>query len=254
VRSDTVSLRPGGRVEIRTRRGPLHITAWDRPQVAYEVAPAPGRRDAAAARMPEIAQTEDTLLFGSPNAVEWSIHIPGVLSLSPGASRAPAARYRATLPRTTRLRIRGRDAPISVAGLRADARIESQSGTVAVRDVEGRLSLEVHADTARVHALRGGIDLEMHDGTAWIDLAALTVPSQVAAFTGTVHLFLPRAAGFTLADDDPPSALSVDEAFGAPATTNGAAAYNGGGPRLQLDAFAGTITIRPRDAPHIPPR
>jgi hypothetical protein len=125
---------------------------------------------------------------------------------------------------------------------------------VAVRDVEGRLSLEVHADTARVHALRGGIDLEMHDGTAWIDLAALTVPSQVAAFTGTVHLFLPRAAGFTLADDDPPSALSVDEAFGAPATTNGAAAYNGGGPRLQLDAFAGTITIRPRDAPHIPPR
>jgi hypothetical protein len=247
VRSDTVALSPTGRVDIENSRGRITVTTWDRARVGYEVVFAPGPEDSTAYKMPDIVHSETALSFGGSSS--WSIRIPGLVSISPGGSRKPAARYRVVMPETARLKIDDRSSRISVSGVTADVAIESHEGQVVVQDVEGRLSLDTYRDTAHVSGLRGSIALETYSGAIWVDLAALTDESTAETYSGALHFGLPRSAGFTLYTDLTTASLSVDEAFGPPSDGDAdTATYNGGGPRLNIESYSGPVEIRPRTA------
>ncbi len=245
VQSDTVALSPTGRVEIENTRGSIDVTTWDRAQVAYEVRFAPAEGDSAVYSMPDIDRSEEAISFG--NGSSWSIRIPGVLTISPEGTREPAGHYRVVMPKTARLDIDDQSSQISVSGVRADVSVSSYEGEVSIRDVEGMVTLETYRDTARVAGLRGGIDLETYSGTVTVDFAAFTSESAAETYSGPLRFVLPVDTGFTLATELTDADVVVDDIFGPSSATNeDETAYNGGGPRLDLESYSGNIEIRPR--------
>lgn len=217
---DTVRLAPDGTVEISdTRDGTIAVTTWDRAQVSYEVIPGdtaeapPGSEGAPSslASALSIRQTEQKFSIDQDGS-SWSIHIPGLLRISPGGADDLTAHYRVTMPETASLKIDDFASHITVTGM------------------------------------RGGLTLDTHSGEASVSFDSFSAPSTVEMLSGRLHIYLPADAGFALQTDLPDADLTVDDAFGASATDDGHRTFNGGGPLLTLDVVTGTAALRPLKA------
>ena len=87
-----------------------------------------------------------------------------------------------------------------------------------------------------------------------MSLRQLSDSSSAETHSGTLRFFLLADAGFELRTDLGSADLTVDSTFGTPSTKEGRQVFNGGGPELFIDAFSGTVELRPRSSDEAPSR
>ncbi|PSQ65550.1 MAG: hypothetical protein BRD25_02565, partial [Bacteroidetes bacterium QH_1_61_8] len=142
----------------------------------------------------------------------WSIHIPGLLRISPDGEENRTAHCRVTMPETASLEIDDFASRITVSGMRRD------------------------------------LTLDTHSGEASISFKAFSAPSIVEMLSGTLRIYLPADAGFALQTDLSGADLTVDDAFGTSTADDGRRTFDGGGPLLTLGIVSGTVAVRPLEA------
>jgi len=247
---DTVRLAPDGAVEIDdTHRGSITVTTWERAEVAYRIAPVSDEDSGVTSKV--VVRRTDQGLSIDQDGASWSIHIPGLLRISPSAGGNLAAHYRVTMPKTATLEVNDYASTIEVSGGAADLEIDTHQGAVVVDSADGMLDLSTHSGQITAAGIRGGVALDTHAGDASLSFANFSASSTAETHSGTLRFFLPAKAGFALQTDLDSTDLTVDEAFGAPSTdsTDGERrTFNGGGPTLTLDAPADAVTVRPLEA------
>jgi hypothetical protein len=244
--SDTVDFSPTDRVEIHNQTGSITVTTWDRPQVGYEVTLAPSESDSVLATDFAIDHSDEELSFGRDGS--WSIRIPGLLTISPDAGGDPIGHYRIVMPKTASLDIDDFGSTIEVSDVEANVEVDTHEGSVTVRGVEGTLELETFSSTATASGLRGSAELETHSGRITAAFEEFAAASSAETHSGSLRFFLPTNTGFVLATDADSSQFTIDEAFGPPSKDDERWSFNGGGPDLSVEAFSGTVELRPLDA------
>lgn len=246
---DTVALAQDGEVDISdTHHGRITVTTWDRPQVAYEVILTPeDTANAALVSNPQIAHSDQRFALDHDGS-SWSLNIPGLLRISTGSDHSLEGHYRITIPKTAALEIDDFNSTIKVSGVEGAVEVDTHEGKAVVDSLRGTPELDTHTGTIEATVLRGGVTLDTHGGEASVALNEFSASSEVETHDGTLRLFLPPDAGFTLRTDVTSTEVTIDEAFGTPSTDEERELFNGGGPELLLDAFSGTIELRPLDA------
>ncbi len=253
IRRDTVALDHDGAVELTNHEGHITVDTWDRAQVAYEVRPASDTSEPQPVPTLDIEHSERRFSISSEND-SWSIQIPGLLTISPGGSNTPAWAYRVTMPETATLEIDDHASTIDVSDVNADVEIDTHEGEVSVDAVGGHLTLDTHAGTATATAVQGGVTLDTHAGSISVSFRQFSDSSSAETHSGTLRFFLPADAGFELRTDLGSADVTVDSTFGTPSTKEERQIFNGGGPELFIDAFSGTVELRPLASDEAPPR
>ncbi len=244
---DTVRLAPDGTVEISdTHDGTIAVTTWERGQIAYRIAPVSAEDSTVVSNA--ITRRTDQGFSIDQDGASWSLHIPGLLRISPSTGGDLAARYHVTMPKTATLEIKDYASTIDVSGVEANVEIETHAGTLAVDSADGMLDLSAHSGRITAIGIQGGIALDVFSGDASVAFETLSAPSTAETHSGTLRFFLPAETGFTLQTDLDSTDLVIDEAFGPPSTNDEGRAFNGGGPTLTLDAPPGAVTVRPLEA------
>lgn len=247
VIQDTVGLAADGTVEISdSHEGIITVTTWDRNQVAYRVTSASGE-DSGMVSTVSISHTDQQFSIDQDGA-SWSLNIPGLLRISPGGDGDLSVHYRVTIPTTAKLKIDDFGSTIEVSDLSANLELETHQGDAVIDSVNGMLNLDTHAGRITATNIRGGLALDTHAGDVSVSFQDFSAPSTAETHSGTLQFFLPRETGFTVQTDLGTTDLTVNEAFGTPSTNGDDRIFNGGGPTLTLDAFAGTIALRPLEA------
>lgn len=246
---DTVALSQDGDVDISdTHHGRITVTTWGRAQVAYEAILTPeDTASAAPVSNPQIDPSDERFALDQ-DGNSWTINIPGLLRISPGREQRLEGDYRITMPKAAALEIDDHNSTIEVSGVEGDVEVNTREGEAVVDSVRGTPELNTYTGTIEATALRGGVALETHTGKASIAFDEFSASSEVETHDGTVRLFLPPDAGFTLQTDTTSTGVTIDDSFGTPSTNKEEQRFNGGGPELLLDTYSGTIELRPLDA------
>lgn len=239
--SDTVSLNKTGTVEIDNQKGSIEVTTWNRAAVGYEVTLEPTDQDSALVSNVTIDQSDELVEFDFTDS--WSIHIPGIVRISPGGASHPVAHYRVRIPVTARLEISDHESNIRISDVQADVEIESFAGDVQVDSVKGILTLDTHEGTVTATNLRGGIAADVFDGTVDATFEAFSDSSAIDSHSGTIRLRFPEETGFTLEGELDDADLVVEDTFGSPRVEQGRREYEGGGPPISIETFSGRIEI-----------
>lgn len=246
---DTVALSQEGEVDISdTHRGRITVTTWERAQVAYEAILTPeDTANAAPVSAPQIDRSDQRFALDQDGS-SWSLNIPGLLRISTGGKQDVEGHYRITMPTTAALEIDDHSSTIEVSGVEGDVEVDTREGEVVVDSVRGTPELNTYVGTIEATGLRGGVALETYTGKASLAFDEFSASSEVETHNGTVQLFLPSDAGFTLRTDTTSTEVTIDDSFGPPSTSEEGQRFNGGGPELLLDTYSGTIALRPLDA------
>ncbi len=226
----TFALNPTGSIALETWKGSIHVTTWDRPEVAIQA-----RIEAASSSTLDhqrFDKTEVAIDSASDSLQVRTMYPPGSCC-SWNTGQNPEVHYTIQMPRTARVKIH-------------DHRSE-----IEIRDLEGGLDLETHRGTVRVQDFRGPLELSMHRGDARVDFAAFTGNSRVETHRGSVELLLPKDSRFNL-DMALNRKASLQSDFvvlahlsnGHGRGQNLAGPVNGGGPSLRLDTDHGQIHLR----------
>ena len=253
---ETVPLAPDGRVAIDTYKGRVTVTTWDRPEVEFEVViEADEDEELVELTDVKVDRSERRLSLETDYERAEEARKEGWGPFSWGGSTSlPFANYTIRMPRTARLAIDDYKSEIEIAGLAADVRVETYKGTVDVKEVEGALDLETYKGEALVSDLAGALRVETYKGDVRVAFSRLAGDVTAETYKGAVALVLPADAGFRLdADLSRKGDLDTDlfdladlreDPDDDDQQYRGSVA--GGGPRLELETYKGTFTLRSR--------
>ncbi|MFQ5569843.1 MAG: DUF4097 family beta strand repeat-containing protein [Rhodothermales bacterium] len=229
----TEKLDENGTLAVGNHKGSITVTTWERKEVEVAVrVVADGDEEMVEGTEVNVYRSGRTLHLETDyeNARRSQKKLFGLISTDGYSS--PFVHYEIQMPRTARLDIDDHKSDIHVADLDADLRIDTHKGVVEVDNLDGALRLDTHKGTVRVR------------------FSHLAGSSTIETYKGDVTLMLPPDAGFDLYADlgrrgDLDTDFSLrgvrhwdDEAYRA--------TVNGGGPRLRLDTYKGSIALRTR--------
>ncbi|NBB74403.1 MAG: DUF4097 family beta strand repeat protein [Bacteroidetes bacterium] len=265
--TDTVSLDPNGAVSIDNHEGSITVTTWDRNAVQYEVEiDAPEGSDAFRNTEIEVDHSNRSLRLATTQRDRdddgsWFSWNGGDIA---------NVHYTIQMPRTARLTIDDHESDITVTGLQAALRIDTHEGPIQVANQQGEvtidshesrmdltnltgaLTIDTHEGDITVENLRGALEIDTHEGSADVSFAALTDDVEIDTHDGRFTLTVPSDVGFDLRTDFNDDA-DLDADFDIARLriadddedeVNYRGAYNGGGPRIDLEAHDGRFTLR----------
>ena len=216
---ETFALDADGEVQIDTYKGSITVTTWDRPKVELEVTIEPDE-DEELVDLTEIKidRSERRLSLETDYEKVEKARKKGVgpFSWGNGSTSLPFAHYTLRMPRTAALTIGDYKSAIKLANFEADVEVETYKGTIDVKTVQGSLDIET--------------------------------------YKGEVALVLPADAGFRL-DADLSRRGDLDTDLFDPNDLrrdpdDDDQQYQGivgsGGPRLELDTYKGSFSLRSR--------
>ena len=266
--SDTVALDPDGSVSIDNHEGSITVTTWDRDAVQYTVdIDAPDGSDQLRNTEIEVDHSSRSLRLATTHRDRddddsWFTWNNG--------GDIPNVHYTIQMPRTARLTIDDHESDIEVTGLQAELRIDTHEGPIRIAEqqgavtidshesemdltnVVGALTIDTHEGDLTVDNLRGALEIDAHDSSADVTFAALTDDIEIDTHDGRFTLTVPGDVGFTLRTDFSDDA-DLDSDFDIASLritdddddeVNYRGAFNGGGPRIDLESHDGRFTLR----------
>lgn len=166
----TEPLEPGGLVELKTYKGNIRITAWDRPEVDVRAVVRPGGYSWGIRIGSRGGETEvevdhwgNTVSIRSRRREHYGV----VVGASEGT---PFVDYDIRVPRLVRLELKDHKSSIHLA------------------DLEGQLRINTYKGDLEVENFRGSFDLETYKGSARLEVRDLTDSSSVETYKGLVRL------------------------------------------------------------------
>jgi hypothetical protein len=234
----TLALEKNGRLAVKTYKGSVTVTTWDRPEVKVDARIEPDGDDRYSR---EKVQWTEVRISGGGGSVEIKSdydevkrHKHGFLEIFDCDSGSlPFVRYTIQMPATALLEIDDYKSELRVSDLKADLKLHTYKGTVRVANLDG---------AARV---------ETYKGDAHVDFARFSRASRLETHKGEIEVRLPKDSRFEL-DADAGRRGDIDSDFammtraGRSRATRASGAVNGGGPELRLTTYRGTLRIRAR--------
>lgn len=227
-------LDPSGRVSVETYKGSITVSTWEKPRVEIHARVEP---DEAGKDQTEKVKKTDVRIEGSGGSVRIESDYDRVKKRGFGFwgndGTLPFVHYTIRMPRSAKLEIKDYKSRIRVAALDGDLKLNTYKGRV---DLEG------------IHA----VELETYKGEVRAAFSRFDRESEFETYKGNISVEMPSKARFDL---DAEIGRRGDLNLGFDLTTREGqrfgrdgyrGAVNGGGPRLRLETYKGTLRIRER--------
>ena len=232
----TMPLARDGRVSIETFKGSVTVSTWDRAEVKIDAVIEPDGTDSD--QKEKVAETEVRISgSGSSVTIRSDYHnahhlhsfLSGLFDWNSGV--LPLVRYTIQMPASARLEIEDHKSDIQVSGLKSDLKLHTYKGT------------------GRVTALDGAARIETYKGDIRVEFARYSHDSRFETHKGDIEVRLPRDSRFELdADAGRRGGVESDFAMTTRAgnwrATHASGAINGGGPRMHMTTYKGTLRVR----------
>jgi hypothetical protein len=234
----TLALEKNGRVAVKTYKGSITVTTWDRPEVKIEARIEPDGDDH---HSREKVQWTEVRITGGGGSVEIRSDYDKVKDhesffgfFCNDSGSLPFVRYTIQMPATAFLDIHDYKSETRVSDLKADLRLHTYKGT------------------ARVANLDGAARVETYKGDVRADFARFSRASRFETHKGEVEVRLPKDSRFDLDAEASRSGqvesdfeMAVRAKYGRRSRESRVSgAINGGGPELRLKTYKGTLRIR----------
>ncbi len=232
----TIALNRDGSLRIKTFKGSIAITTWDRPEVNVDARIEPDGDDRDS--LEKVQWTEVRVSGGGRWAEiqsdydEIKRHGHGFLGIFDGDDGPlPFVRYTIQMPATAALEVEDFKSETHLSDLKADLKLHTYKGTARVANLDG---------AARVETYKGDVRVEF---------ARFSHASRFNTYKGEIGVRLPKDSRFDLdADSGRHGAIDSDFAVVTRAgrwhSGRAEGAVNGGGPELRLTTYKGTLRIR----------
>jgi hypothetical protein len=241
----SVPLDADGKVSVDTYKGTVHVAPWEKAEVSIQARIEPDSDGSCGSRRDEDRWVEDTRIEIRDSARKVSIKSDyGDLSshrfwgVFGSCMTYPFVHYEIRMPRTAQLSIKDYKSTIDVKDLAADVRIDSYKGTIALNGLDGSFSVTTYK------------------GEAKVDVVRMAGASRAETYKGDVTISLPKDAAFELdgrasrrgevrSDFD----VAVSRSTSRRSSRHDAelrGPINGGGPRLSLETYKGTVRVTAR--------
>ena len=229
----TIPLPAGGRVEVKTYKGSVDVTAEERSDVDVEARVTPDTTCGDAKAEARWVDETEIRIESHAAGVRIETNYDELTALHPwlfgGCTARPFVAYRIRMPRKADLEVKDYKSKIDLSGVTGDLRLESYKGTMSVRD------------------LTGSVRLKTYKGEASVAFALLRGESRVETYKGDVRVSLPKTAAFDLdADCGRRGAFRSDFDGVLSASGRTRMVLNGGGPKLALSTHRGTLKLSAR--------
>ncbi len=234
----TIALAKDGSLRIKTFKGSMSVTTWDRPEVKVDARIEPDGDDRAGRE--KVQWTEVRFSGGGSSAEirsdyeDVKRHEHGFLGLfNCDEGSIPFVHYTIQMPATARLEIEDYKSETRLSDLKADLKLHTYKGAVKVANLDG---------AARVETYKGDVRVEF---------ARFSRASRFNTYKGEIDVRLPKDSRFDLDADSGRRGL-FDSDFpvmtraGRWRAARESGAVNGGGPELRLSTFKGTLRVRSR--------
>lgn len=256
--SRTVDLKSGGRLTLKTYKGSIRLTPWDREQVKIVARIEPGN-DVSRRYAQESVEATRIRVRGSGNSVRIESDYDDVPCkhgfsflgiINTGCSKTlPYVHYEIRAPRRLTLWLKDYKSEIALRGFDGDLELETYKGTVEAENLSGEFRLDTYKGAARLDGLRGALNIETYKGDVRIRSAEVNGRSRIETYKGTVSLSVPDSQKLTIrADIGRRGDFHSDFALTTRAWNRKRleGTINGGGPVLSLETYKGEIRLRRR--------
>jgi DUF4097 and DUF4098 domain-containing protein YvlB len=232
----TIALAKDGNLRIKTFKGSIAITTWDRPEVKVDARIEPDGDDRDSR---EKVQWTEVRISGEGQWAEVQSdydevkrHEHGFLGIFDGDQGSlPFVRYTIQMPATATLEIEDFKSETRLSNLKGDLKLNTYKGTVRAANLDG---------AARVETYKGDVQVQF---------ARFSRASRFNTYKGEIEVRLPKDSRFEL-DANSGRRGHVDSDFpvvthaGSWRAAREAGAVNGGGPELRLSTYKGTLRVR----------
>lgn len=244
--SESIALPEDGRVIIDTYKGSIDVTTWDRDEVSVDVViEADGDQDLVALTEIHIDKSGRTLRIETDYKKAKKARKKGLFGNY--SMSLPLVHYTIRMPRTADLSIEDYKSEINVADIDADLDLETYKGEARVERIAGALRIDTYKGDVFVSELIGSLHAETYKGEIEAHFLDFAGSSMVDTYRGEVNLVFPRETGFDL-NADLGRRGDIDANFSLAALKQDKNSYRGevmgGGPRLKVDTYSGTINLK----------
>jgi DUF4097 and DUF4098 domain-containing protein YvlB len=257
---NVIAVDPGGRLDLENFRGSVTVDTWDRPAVRV-IADAPPTSVRIHGGGPSVSV--GTQHPGGPRAIDFRLSVPVALDLSiQGVDTDITIRGS-----RGRLQVHTVNGDVSVEGGRGVVELNSVQGTVSLSGGEGRGELSSVNDAVEVTGFRGDLRATTVNGEVTLrgvesgSIESTTVNGSISyegslrsdgwyrfnTHNGEIGVVVPPGTGATI----DVSTFNGDFQADFPVTFNKSRSgkkfnftLGGGGARIELSAFNGTIRLR----------
>jgi hypothetical protein len=229
----TIPLPAGGRVEVETFKGSVDVTAEERPDVLVEARVTPDISCGDAKAQAEWVEKTEIRIESHGNSVRVESDYDRLSSyhswLFGGCTARPFVDYRIRMPRKADLDLKDHKSKINLKGLAGNLRLESYKGSMKVGDLDG------------------SVRLTTYKGEATVNFAGLRGDSHLETYKGDIEVSLPKDTAVNL-DVDSGRRGEFWSDFDGVVQSSGRTrtVLNGGGPRLALSTYKGTLKLASR--------
>src|SRR6266498_5444915 len=232
----TVAVDRDGLVSVKTYKGTVAVTTWDRPEVRVDALVEP---DGDYRESREKVRWTEVRISGGGASIEIKSDYDevkhhergflGIFDIETGS--LPFVRYTIQMPATARLQIHDYKSGINVSNLKADVKLHTYKGTVKVAGLDG---------AARVDTYKGDVRIEF---------ARFSRASRFDTHKGEIDVRLPKDSHFELDADtgrrgDIESDFAMTTRAGRSRAARATGAVNGGGPERRLTTYRGTLRVK----------
>jgi hypothetical protein len=253
----TVRLDSGGDLSLRTTKGSVRLTAWDRDEVevkaTIEASDWFDGLDPEYARRAVEATTVDVTGDGRAVSIRSNYEsVPTRWGWFGVGRETPKIHYVITAPAKLNLRLGIDRSDTELAGFDGRHSLTLDRSELLARDLSGTIQLTIdRGGRSELAALRGAVEVEADRTDVRIDAARLESTSRITVDRGDVEVRIPSSQQLRVrADLDRRGSFRSDFPLGRSSWRRSSyvdGEINGGGPELQLRGDRTHIELRKRD-------
>ena len=254
--SETVPFSPGDRISLKTYKGSIHLSSWERPEVSVfaRITPPEGEDDAYASAVVEataieVQQRDGLLIIRSDYD-----NVPSKRSWWNNSKNLAFVHYEIKTPRQVDIQLEDYKSSIELYELSGEIDLETYKGKVKGTDLSGRLHLDTYKGVVELSALQGSLDVETYKGEVSIQAIQIDGSSRLETYKGSIKLSIPETQGLSVsADLGRRGHLGGDFTLGVERDSEPRRRHrkarkfsgeiNQGGPRLEVSTYKGDIRL-----------
>lgn len=246
----TLDLAPGGSVKMKTYKGSIHLSSWDRGAVEVSATiEAPSDVDADYAR--QIVEATRVVVEKRGNSIDIRSdysNVPSQKGWMGGTTKVlPFVHYTIQVPREVNFSLDDYKSETEVYEINGNLKLSTYKGTVKASAVDGDIHLNTYKGTVNFQGARGSVSAETYKGKVIVAADSLTGDSRFETYKGTMTLIVPPSIDLDLGvelgrrgDFDSEFALATHD----PDDRDWTDRLHAGGPMVRFKTVRGSFHLR----------
>ncbi len=254
--NQTVPFNSGDTLQLKTYKGSIHLSVWDRAEVSIyaKITPPEGENRDYAARVVEATEVDVRRSGGSLSIESNYDKVPTRRGWGNGwfggSKNLSYVNYDIKAPKNLKLKLDDFKSTIEVYGFSGGFDIETYKGELKGSDLNGRLRLDTYKGRADLTGLSGSLDVVTYKGEVSIQAVRIDDDSRLKTHKGNIVLAIPANQGLEVNTEvgrrasfecDFAGAGQAERASGSKEQRR--QVINDGGPRLSVSTYKGDIRL-----------